>query len=61
MTARDWPFFAFTDLDRMRGALARIHAIADALGAVMLGHDDRTREQHPAAEGPAGQVAVVLG
>jgi glyoxylase-like metal-dependent hydrolase (beta-lactamase superfamily II) len=58
----DWPFFAFTDLERMRGALARIHAIADALGAAVVpGHDARTRAQHPAAEGAAGQVAVVLG
>lgn len=57
----DWPFFAFTDLDRMRGALGRIHAVADSLGAVVVpGHDGRTRREHPAAPGPAGRVAVVL-
>ncbi|GAA4932853.1 glyoxylase-like metal-dependent hydrolase (beta-lactamase superfamily II) [Actinomycetospora succinea] len=58
----DWPFFAFTDLDRMRRGLGRIHAVAHALGATVVpGHDGRTRHEHPAAPGPGGRVAVVLG
>jgi glyoxylase-like metal-dependent hydrolase (beta-lactamase superfamily II) len=57
-----WPFFAFTDLEEMRAGLRRLVELADALGGeVVPGHDGRTRERFPAAPGPAGDVAVVLG
>lgn len=57
----DWPFFAFTDLGRMRAGLERIHAIADDLDAVVVpGHDGRTREEFPAVDGAAREVAVRL-
>lgn len=56
-----WPFFAFTDLEEMRGALAFIAKLAGETGATVVpGHDGRTRERFPAAPGAAGKVATVL-
>lgn len=45
----------------MAAGLERIHAIADALDAVVVpGHDGRTREEFPALDGAARGVAVRL-
>lgn len=56
-----WPFFAFTDLDEMRHALAFIEELAARTGATVVpGHDGRTRERFPAARGEAGAIATVL-
>lgn len=56
-----WPFFAFTDLDEMRNALAFIGELAERTGATVVpGHDGRTRERFAAAPGSAGAVATVL-
>jgi glyoxylase-like metal-dependent hydrolase (beta-lactamase superfamily II) len=56
-----WPFFAFTDLEEMRNALAFIHKLAEDRGATVIpGHDGRTRQKFPAAPGAAGAIATVL-
>jgi glyoxylase-like metal-dependent hydrolase (beta-lactamase superfamily II) len=56
-----WPFFAFTDIDEMRKALAFMHDLAQARGATIIpGHDGRTRQRYPAAPGPAAAIATVL-
>lgn len=57
----EWPFFAFTNLDEMRAALAFILKLAQETGATVIpGHDGRTRQKFPAAAGPAGTIATVL-
>lgn len=57
----EWPFFAFTNLDEMRRALAYILRLAKETGATVIpGHDGRTRQKFPAAPGPAGAIATVL-
>ncbi len=56
-----WPFFAYTNLDEMRAALAFILTLAEKTGAAIVpGHDGRTRERYPAAPGAAGRIATVL-
>ena len=56
-----WPFFAFTDLEEMRNALAFIRKLAEDRGATVIpGHDGRTRQKFPAAPGAAGAIATVL-
>lgn len=56
-----WPFFAYTNLDEMRAALAFIVKLAGETGATVIpGHDGRTRDKFPAAAGPAGTIATVL-
>jgi glyoxylase-like metal-dependent hydrolase (beta-lactamase superfamily II) len=57
----EWPFFAFTDLDEMRRALALINELAERFDATVVpGHDARTRQRFPPLPGAAGAVAVVL-
>ena len=57
----EWPFFAFTDLHEMKHGLAFINELARTTGATVIpGHDARTRERFPAADGPAGAIATVL-
>jgi glyoxylase-like metal-dependent hydrolase (beta-lactamase superfamily II) len=58
----EWPFFAFTDLNEMRTALAFINDLSRRTGAVIVpGHDGRVRGRFPAVDGAAGEVATVLG
>jgi glyoxylase-like metal-dependent hydrolase (beta-lactamase superfamily II) len=58
----EWPFFAFTDLDEMRTALAFINDLSRRTGAVVVpGHDGRVRGRFPAMDGAAGEVATMLG
>lgn len=58
----EWPFFAFTDLQEMRDALAFITELSRNTGAVVVpGHDGRVRERFPAVPGEAAEVATVLG
>ncbi|SFJ40805.1 Glyoxylase, beta-lactamase superfamily II [Amycolatopsis sacchari] len=58
----EWPFFAFTDLDEMRRALALINRLAEERNATVIpGHDGRVRDRFPALGGPAAAVATVLG
>lgn len=58
----EWPFFAFTDLDEMRAALAFINRLAaDTKATVVPGHDGRVRDRFPHLEGPASHIATVLG
>jgi glyoxylase-like metal-dependent hydrolase (beta-lactamase superfamily II) len=57
----EWPFFAFTDLDEMRSALSFIARLTKETEATVIpGHDGRTRDKFPAADGPAGGIATVL-
>jgi glyoxylase-like metal-dependent hydrolase (beta-lactamase superfamily II) len=57
----EWPFFAFTNLDEMRNALAFILKLAKETGATVIpGHDGRTRQRFPAAPGAAGSISTVL-
>ncbi|HTW99684.1 MAG TPA: N-acyl homoserine lactonase family protein [Acidimicrobiales bacterium] len=56
-----WPFFAFTDLDEMRRALAFMGTLAAETGATIVpGHDGRTRQRFAPAAGEAGAIATVL-
>lgn len=56
-----WPFFAFTDIDEMRQALAFMSKLAEENNATIIpGHDGRTRQRFPAAPGDAGAIATVL-
>jgi glyoxylase-like metal-dependent hydrolase (beta-lactamase superfamily II) len=56
-----WPFFAFTDLQEMRDALALIKKMESETGATVIpGHDGRTRDRFSAAPGAAGKIATVL-
>jgi glyoxylase-like metal-dependent hydrolase (beta-lactamase superfamily II) len=58
----EWPFFAFTDLQEMRDALAFINELSRTTGAVVVpGHDGRVRAKFPAVPGEAAEVATVLG
>jgi glyoxylase-like metal-dependent hydrolase (beta-lactamase superfamily II) len=58
----EWPFFAFTDLDEMRWALSFINRLAaDEGAAVVPGHDGRVRQRFSPLEGPARDIATVLG
>lgn len=58
----EWPFFAFTDLDEMRAALAFINELSSRTGATVVpGHDGRVRGRFPAVPGEAGEIATVLG
>lgn len=57
----DWPFFAFDDLQEMLDGFAFIRGLAAETGSIVIpGHDGRTRLAYPAADGPGGDVAVVL-
>jgi len=57
----EWPFFAHTNLDEMRKALAFILELSKERNATVIpGHDGRTRAKFPAAPGEAGSVATVL-
>jgi len=57
----EWPFFAYTNLDQMRAALAFLLKLAKETGATIIpGHDGRTRDKFPAVEGDAGRIATVL-
>jgi glyoxylase-like metal-dependent hydrolase (beta-lactamase superfamily II) len=56
-----WPFFTFSDINEMREGFAFINALAAQTGSTVIpGHDGRTRERFPAAEGDASDVAVRL-
>jgi len=58
----EWPFFAFTDLTEMRQALAFINQLAATEGAAVVpGHDGRVRQKFAALDGPAADIATVLG
>ncbi|MBO0850024.1 MAG: hypothetical protein J2P20_11215, partial [Pseudonocardia sp.] len=58
----EWPFFAFTDLGEMRRALSFINRLAvDEGAAVVPGHDGRVRQRFSPLDGPAGDIATVLG
>jgi glyoxylase-like metal-dependent hydrolase (beta-lactamase superfamily II) len=57
----EWPFFAYTNIEEMRAALAFILKLSRETGATVVpGHDGRTRDKFPAAEGPAGSITTVL-
>jgi glyoxylase-like metal-dependent hydrolase (beta-lactamase superfamily II) len=58
----EWPFFAFTDLQEMREALAFINGLSRETGATVIpGHDGRVRQRFSAVDGAAGDIATVLG
>lgn len=58
----EWPFFAFTNLDEMRAALAFMNKLAADKGATVIpGHDGRVRLKYPSLAGPAASIATVLG
>jgi glyoxylase-like metal-dependent hydrolase (beta-lactamase superfamily II) len=58
----EWPFFAHTDLDEMRGALSFINKLSRETGAVVVpGHDGRVRAKFPLMDGAAGEIVTVLG
>jgi glyoxylase-like metal-dependent hydrolase (beta-lactamase superfamily II) len=58
----EWPFFAYTDLDEMRAGLSFINQLAADTGATVVpGHDGRVRDRFPRVEGPAGDIATLLG
>lgn len=59
---RGWPFFAHTDLDEMKHAIAFARTLSASTGApVIPGHDPRVRADYPAVDGPASTIATVLG
>lgn len=59
---RGWPFFAHTDLEEMKAAIAFAKELSDRTGApVIPGHDPQVRADYPAVDGPASAIATVLG
>lgn len=59
---RGWPFFAHSDLDEMKAAIAFAKQLSAATGArIIPGHDPGVRADYPAVDGPARAIATVLG
>ena len=59
---KGWAFFAHTDLDEMRRAIAFTERLSHSLGAAVIpGHDPCVRAEYPPVQGPAHQVANRLG
>lgn len=59
---KGWPFFAHTDLEEMKRALAFATSLSESTGAPIIpGHDPRVAAQYPAIDGPAHEIVTVLG
>jgi len=59
---KGWAFVAHTDLGQMRDALSLMSDLSHRTGAAVIpGHDPIVRASYPAIDGPAHDIATILG